>query len=237
METGHKEELQLTCSPFSPFNTRPPCCSRRETVLWGITGMILPNGDLRNRPFVWWVGAADAGASGPCYPTLRQKEGEGWGTHFSWWARSTRSNRRSFDSVWPASGPNFTQDDKVGEWLCCAGLYCGELTEVSSPVPKCGGPGAPGFDAGLGVVLSHPCRKKRRAKDGALNSVVSREWRVEGSCYPTQAKLGWGTHFSWWARSTRSNRRSFDSVWPASGPNFTQDDKRILWIRTFEARS
>ena len=35
----------------------------------------------------------------------------------------------------------------------------------------------------------------KRSLDGAPIFVVGWKWRVEGLCYPTQAKLGWGTHF------------------------------------------
>jgi hypothetical protein len=40
---------------------------------------------------------------------------------------------------------------------------------------------------------------------------------------------------SWWVCFWKSNRRSFDFVWPEYGPNVAQDDQMFL-VRLLEAR-
>ena len=61
-----------------------------------------------------------------------------------------------------------------------------------------------------------------------VSRVVRQNSAGVGLCYPTLAKLGWGTPFLWWMKAVKSNRRSLDSLRRAS---VAQDDNVWLNVR------
>ena len=185
--------------------------------------------------FLWWVEGARSnrrsfGRCGDlrmtsrswslCYPTLaaRTKTPRGWGTHVCAGLRVGHGG-----SCYPTQaelgwGTHFLWWVEGARSNRRSFGRCGDLRMTSRSWSLC-----------------YPTLAARTKTPRGWGTHVCAGLRVGhgGSCYPTQAELGWGTHFLWWVEGARSNRRSFGRC----GDLRMTSRSWSLWYPTLAART